>query len=137
MLRIHEIFNLHLLKFSATEDEVARCNFITKRLTLLSDTKWQIRIETIDNVFEIGEDALSGFGAEIRDTVLTLSRANVRFEHHIKRPRFTQWITIRAFDALFYNRCVHLLHSHTVCVNAIIFEDMIGAVAAVINCIFT
>ena len=61
----------------------------------------------------------------------------MRFEHHIKRPRFTQWITIRAFDALFYNRCVHLLHSHTVCVNAIVLENMVGAKTAVINRVFT
>ena len=137
MLRIYEIFNLHLLKLAAAKDEVARRNFVTEGLALLSDAKRQIRIKTIDDVFEISEDALSGFGAEITDTVLTLSRTDVCFEHHIKRPRLTQRITIRAFDALFGNRRVHLLHGHAVCINTIIFEDMIGAVAAVIDRVFT
>ncbi|RYC73152.1 hypothetical protein G1ANC_00573 [Candidatus Nanosynsacchari sp. TM7_ANC_38.39_G1_1] len=65
MLGIDEIFNLHLLKLAAAEDEVTRRNFIAKRLALLSDTKRQIRVEAINDVFEISEDALGGFGAEI------------------------------------------------------------------------
>ena len=67
MLGIDEILNLHLLKLAAAEDEIARRNLITKRLALLSDTKRQVRVETIDDVFEIGEDTLGGFRAEVRN----------------------------------------------------------------------
>ena len=113
ILRIDKIFNLHLLKLAAAEDEIARRNLIAKRLTLLSDAKRQIRIETIDDVFEISEDALGSFWAKVRNrlwiignrlrtikTALVVSTlhwltnsqlilptsADKRFEHHIKRP---------------------------------------------------
>ena len=85
MLRINEIFNLHLFKLPRAKNEVARRNFIAKRLALLSDTKWQVRVETIDDVFEISEDTLGGLGAEVRNTVVALGRTNMRFEHHVKR----------------------------------------------------
>ena len=137
MLRVDKIFNLHLLKFPRAKDKVARRNFITKRLALLSDTKRQIRIETIDDIFEIGEDTLGGFGAEVRNAILTLSRADMCFEHHVEGTGFAQRITIGAFDAFLGNRRIHLLHGHTIGVNAIVLEYVIGAKTAVINCVFT
>ena len=73
MLRVDEIFNLHLLKLAATEDKITRRNFITKCLTLLSDTKRQIRIKTIDDVFEISEDALGGFRAKVYSILILLN----------------------------------------------------------------
>ena len=60
-------------------------------------------VEIINNVLKISEDALGCFWAEIRNTVLALGCANMRFEHHIKRSRLAQRIVVRAFDAFFHN----------------------------------
>ena len=133
MLRINEVLNLHLLKLAATEDEVARCNFITKCLALLSDTKRQIRIKSINDIFKISENTLSGFRAKVADTIFTLCSTNVSLEHHIKGTRAAQWITIRAYNSLLADRRVHLLHRHTIRINAVVFQNMICPVAPVIN----
>ena len=60
----------------------------------------------------------------------------MRFEHHIKRSRLAQRIVVRAFDAFFHNRRIHLFHGHAIRVNAVVLENMIGAVAAMIDHIF-
>ena len=59
------------------------------------------------------------------------------FEHHIESARLAQRITIWTFNPIFDNRRIHLLHRHAIWVNAVVFEDMVGAVAAMINRVLT
>src|SRR5690606_33098698 len=81
---MHEIFDFHLLKFTTAKHKISRRNLIAKCLALLGDTKWQIWIKTIDNVFEICEDALGGLGSQIADRMLVCYRADIGLEHHVE-----------------------------------------------------
>ena len=134
---IDKIFNLHLLKLSRTENKISRRNFIAKRLALLSNSKRQVWIKTINNVLKIGKNSLSGFWTKICNAVFTFSGADARLKHHIKRSRFTQRISVWAFNSFFCNHFIHLPHGHAVRVNAIVFKDMIRTITPMINRIFT
>ena len=134
---IDKILNLHLLKLSATENKISRRNFIAKRFALLGNSKRQVWIKTINNVLKIGKNSLSSFWTKICNAVFTFSGANARLKHHIKRARFTQWISVWAFNSPFRNHFIHLLHRQTVRINLIVFKDMIRTITSMINRIFT
>ena len=54
------------------------------------------------------------------------------FEHHIKGAGFAERVAIRAFDIMLFNGFIHLLHGHALWVDAVVLQDVVGAVAAVI-----
>ena len=62
---INKVFNFHLFEFATAKYEVTWADFVTKCLALLRKAKWQIWIQTIDNILIIREDALRGLWAEI------------------------------------------------------------------------
>src|SRR5215211_5277550 len=63
--RLDEIFDLHLLELARAEDEIARSYLVAKRLADLRYAERQLAISRIQNVFEIDEYALRGFGPQI------------------------------------------------------------------------
>ena len=62
---VDEILHLHLLKLAGAEDEVTRGDFVAERFTDLGDTEGQFHAAGIDDILEVDEHALGGFGAEI------------------------------------------------------------------------
>ena len=88
---MHKIFNFHLSAFAVTQNEIARTDFVAKSFTLLSDTKRQVRVNGIDDVFVISKDALGSFGAKVSDGAIVIYGTNVSFKHHIK---FANWSPI-------------------------------------------
>ena len=98
--RHDEILNFHLFKLANTENKILRCNFIAICLTDLSYAKRKLAICRIQHVFEIDENALSGFRSEVGDVLIVFDRSDCRLEHQIKRTRFGQ-IVESAFRTLF------------------------------------
>ena len=72
---VHKIFNLHLLELAGPEHKVARRDFITKGLALLSNTKRQVRVKGIHHIFVIGKNPLGGFGAQVADAIFAFGGA--------------------------------------------------------------
>ena len=61
----------------------------------------------------------------------------MRHEHHVKRPRFTKWISVRTLDVIFNHCRIHLFHRHPVWIHAVVFQDMIGPKSAMIHRVLT
>src|SRR4029077_3672665 len=85
-----EEFDLHLLELAASEDEVARCNFVAKRLSDLGDSKRNLHAAAVEDVAEVDEDSLGGFGAEVGLVRLVANSTSNRLEHEIERSRIRQ-----------------------------------------------
>src|SRR5262249_17972485 len=84
LLRMAEELDLHLLKLPAPESVIARIDLIAKRLADLSDPERQLKPCAVEDIVEISEDALCGFGAEIGFIGLVLNRARICLQHQIK-----------------------------------------------------
>src|SRR5713226_9396939 len=67
-----EELDLHLLKLPAAKGVIARVDLVAKRLANLSDSERQFEPRTIEDVVEVDENALSGFGAQKRLAFLKL-----------------------------------------------------------------
>ena len=51
---------------------------------LLRNTKWQIRVKIVDDVFVVREDSLSSLWTQITNRCIVRYRTNIRLKHHIK-----------------------------------------------------
>ena len=122
-LWIDEIFNLHLIKFTRAENEIAWRNLITKSLPLLCNTKRQIRINRINDILIVRKDTLRGLGTKVSNIVRV--SADISLEHAIKllnvRPiRLTTIRTLQVKSLEFFCRNVlrnligHLIGTKTI-----------------------
>ena len=68
-----------------TEDEIAWCDLVAKRLTLLSQTKWQVGVKAIHDVFVIREDTLGSFWTKVAYRCRITRCPDMRGKHHIER----------------------------------------------------
>ena len=62
-----EELDLHLLELARAEGVVARVDLVAKRLADLGDAERQLEPRAVEDVLEVDEDALGGFGAEVGD----------------------------------------------------------------------
>src|SRR5690606_1078334 len=60
-----EVLHLHLFEFAHAEDKLSGYDFIPKRLTDLSYTKWNFLPRCFHHVQKIDADSLRGFGTEV------------------------------------------------------------------------
>ena len=60
-----EELDLHLLELAAAEGVVPRVDLVAKRLADLGDAERQLEPRAVEDVAEVDEDALGGFGAEV------------------------------------------------------------------------
>src|SRR5690606_5839190 len=81
LARAAEELDLHLLEFAAAEREVARIDFVAKRLADLRDAERHADARRVADVLEVHEDALRRLRAQVRDARVILERAYVRLEH--------------------------------------------------------
>src|SRR3989338_3703254 len=80
----YEIFDLHLLELARAEQEIARRYFVAERLPYLCDSERQLRVERVDDILEVDENAASRLGAQIRNGRIVLACTYLRLEHHIE-----------------------------------------------------
>ena len=64
----------------------------------------------LEHIFELGENGLGGFRAEVGLIIFALDRTDVSFEHEIERTRFGQQAAVFGIVA---GRLEHLLGPFT------------------------
>ena len=64
-----EVFDFHRLELAGSEDEVAGGDFVSERLAYLGDAEGEALSGGGEDVVEVDEDALGGFGSEIDEGV--------------------------------------------------------------------
>ena len=82
-----EVFYFHLLELPAAEDEVARRDFVSESLADLRDAEGHFYARGVADVFEVGKNALRGFGAEVGDCRFVAHCADVCLEHEVEVAR--------------------------------------------------
>ena len=85
-----EELDLHLLELAGAEDEVAGVDLVAEALADLGDAEGSLHAAGVDDVAEVGEDALGGLGAEIGLARLVVDGANVGLEHQVEVARLGQ-----------------------------------------------
>ena len=84
---LDEEFEFHLFELARAEGVVARVDFVAEGFADLRDTERYFLARDGQDVGELGEDALRGFGAEPRDVGAVFHRADERFKHQVERAR--------------------------------------------------
>ena len=77
-LGMAEELDLHLLELARAEGEVARVDLVAEALADLGDAEGELDPAGVEDVLEVGEDALGGLGAQVGDVRLVLQRADDR-----------------------------------------------------------
>ncbi len=78
LARLDEELHLHLLELAGAEDEVAGRDLVAEGLAHLRDAERRLATRSGLHLGEVGEDALRGLGAEVRDGTGVLRRAEMR-----------------------------------------------------------
>ena len=78
-IRLDEKFQFHLLELARAEGEIARRDFVAERLADLRDAERDFLPRRFQHIFELRENRLRGFGAEISDVRPSLSPGRRRF----------------------------------------------------------
>src|SRR5471030_2863346 len=86
-IRLDEKFQFHLLELARAEGEIAGRDLVAERLADLRDAERDALARRFQNIFELRENRLRRFGAEIRDIVFRLDRPDVSLQHQVKRQR--------------------------------------------------
>ena len=81
-----EKFQLHLLEFAHTEDEVAGRDLVAEGLADLTDAERQLAPGGALHIHKVGKDALRGFGTQIHRVFRILGNTLEGFEHQVKLP---------------------------------------------------
>ena len=87
-VRLTEEFQLHLLKLSGTEREVAGCDFIAEGLTDLTNTERDFLSGSTLYVLEVYENTLRGFGTQIYRILCILRNTLEGLEHQVELTDF-------------------------------------------------
>ena len=82
--RLHEILDLHHLELAGAKDKAAGGDFVAKRLADLGYAEWQALSGCVEDVFEIDEYALRGFGAQKGDGGVVFYWAYECLEHQVE-----------------------------------------------------
>ena len=84
---LDEELHLHLLELAGAEDEVARGDFVAERLADLGDAEREFGARGGEDVVEVDEDALRGFGAQPHLARGVLNGSGERLEHQVEQTR--------------------------------------------------
>ena len=89
---LDEELQFHLLELAAAEREIARIDLVAERLADLRDAERHLLARHAEDVVELRENDLRGFGAEIGDAGAVLDRADERLEHQIELARLGELV---------------------------------------------
>src|SRR5205807_3136721 len=92
-------FDLHLLELTAAEGVVPRVDFIAERLANLGDSERQLEAGAVEDVAEVDEDALGGFGTEVSNRGGVVQSPNIGLEHQVKRAGLCEMSDLAALRA--------------------------------------
>src|SRR5438105_3521138 len=90
LVGVDEIFDLHLLKLTHAEDEVARSDLITKCLTDLCQAERQAWMERVDNVLVVHKHTAGSFRTQVRHCRSIVGRTHLCLEHHVELAHIAQ-----------------------------------------------
>ena len=90
----HEKFKFHLFEFSSSKNEIARCNFVSKTLAHLRNSKRRFFATGLQNICKIYEHSLGGLRAKINRRTFPFNRTSVRFEHQVESPCVCELTTL-------------------------------------------
>ena len=130
---LDEELHLHLLELPCAEDEVARRDLVSKRLALLRYSERYLYPAGIEDVLEVGEDALRRLRSQKRKIFLALDGACVGLEHQVERPDLGE--VAAAVGGVLYalvggDNFGHLFGRESFCVYlGGVFYEVVGAVA--------
>ena len=97
--RLAEELYLHLLELAGPEREIPRRDLVAEGLADLGDSERHLDPRRVQDVQEIGEDALGRLGPQVGHGRGVLGRPDERFEHQVKQPRFGQVAAAAGTDA--------------------------------------
>ena len=80
-------FYFHLFEFTGTEGEVPRIDLVAKGFTDLGDAEGKFLARDFQDILELDEHGLGGFGAEVGKVTFVFHGADVGFEHKVKLAR--------------------------------------------------
>ena len=136
-VRLAEKLKLHLLELTRTEREVARGDFITERLTNLTDTKRQLLTRRSLDILEVYKDALCGLRTEIYGILCILGDTLEGLEHQVKLTDTGEIMLTagRTRNLMLLDEAFHLLVGPAVCraadvdpvLSRIILDQLIGS----------
>src|SRR5438128_11677031 len=92
-VRPDEKLELHLLEFARTEGEVARIDLVAKRLPNLANAERHFLARNFQHGFELRENGLRGFRAEVGYVFFALDRADIGFEHEVELAGWCEFST--------------------------------------------
>ena len=104
-----EEFKLHLLKLADTENKVSGSDFVTERLTYLSDTEGELFTGCTLNIYKVDEYTLCRFGAEV-DCVFSIFGNSLEcFEHKVELAYVCKVVLAAggAGNIVFFNEIFH------------------------------
>ena len=84
LIRADEELQFHLFELAGAEGEVSRVDFVAERLADLRDAERNLLTRNFEDRFELREDGLRGFRAEISDALGILDWTDVGLEHQIE-----------------------------------------------------
>ena len=74
---LDEELHLHLLELASAEDEVSGRDLVAEALAHLTDAEGRLHAARTEHVGEVHEDALSGLGPQVVQSLLVVDRAEV------------------------------------------------------------
>ncbi len=85
-----EKLQFHLLEFAGAESEIAGVDLVAKGLADLADAKGHLLAGDFGHRFELGENGLGGFRAQVSHVLRAFHRADVGLEHEVEEARLGQ-----------------------------------------------
>ena len=109
--RLAEELKLHLLKFTNTENELARCDFVSERLTDLCNAEGHLFSCCSLDISEVYENTLCSFGTEINLVLAVLCYTLEGLEHKIELANVRKIMSaaVRAGDIVLIDVCAQFL----------------------------
>ena len=85
--RFDKEFHFHLLKLASSENEVSGSDFVSKRLSDLTDAERRLHSRRTKNVGKVHKDSLRGFWSQVVQTRFVFDRAEVSLQETVKQFR--------------------------------------------------
>ena len=131
--RLAEKFQLHLLKFPDTEDEVAGSDFIPEAFAHLGHAEGQLFAGGALHVLEVDENALGGFRPQIHLVFRILGDALMGAEHQVELADIGKIVAaaVGAADVMLLDEFHHPLIAPAVRDGTVeILDQLVGAMTA-------